>query len=181
MVEREHAILRDEPKFEALPQGVYTAEIVDIQYKRGLQTKYGLKNKYYVYMGILDERARAKKIVHFVNDTYYSGANGGQASKLYEFVNAIIQEPIIGDFDINSLIKAKVQIVVKQTTVDGRTNSNITSVLSPELSNNLKSLSDGERNSCMPKKDIDFPSDVSTEDANHIEGKEDVKSTEIPF
>jgi len=78
--------------FPLLPEGIYEAEVVDVELKEKIQGKFGLKDKFYIRMGILDDENRGFPLIHFTSTSYTSGFEGGQASKLYNFVCAVFGE-----------------------------------------------------------------------------------------
>lgn len=136
-------------EFELLPEGMYTAQVTDINLEEGVESKYGKKDKFYFTLGILDEEERAKKLMHFTTTAYNAGFTGGSSSKLYDTACAIMGEQLDAEqpLDVNTLIGGRLRIVVKHqvSKKDGKTYANITEVMKSDVaSKKLPELTDAE-------------------------------------
>lgn len=157
------AMISNEPReYELLPEGIYEAEVVDIVLKEGIQTKYGIKDKFYIYLGLLDEEYRGKPLLHFVSTSYTGAYEGGKASKLYEFVCAVMGEKVDDKepLDINGLIGGKLKIVVKHNQSGDKTYANVTEVMS-DKSSKLSELTEEEKQAILPQEEDVKPDEVT--------------------
>lgn len=161
----EKAIVQNEGiKYEPLPEGVYTTEVVDVELKEKQKGYKGeIVDKYWFRLGILDNEYRGKSIVHFTSLAYTAGFKGGQASKLYELVCAVMGEKIEDSkpFDVNTLIGGRLRIVVKHIgNNEGKVYANIAEVMKvDESGKNLVGLTEGEINNILPKNSDEKKSD----------------------
>ena len=160
MLNAEQSVVKNEGKnFTPVPEGVYGVEVVDIYFKPKEELKPGkfpAKDKYYITLGILDTgELRGKSLIHFVTTAFNAGFTGGQPSKLYDFVCAVMGEKIDdkNEQDLNTLIGGQLVIIVKESAgQDGRKFSNITEVMK-KGAKIFAPLTDAERTACMPKLD----------------------------
>jgi hypothetical protein len=160
MLTAEQSVVKNEGTgFTPIPEGVYGVEVVDINFKPKEELKPGkfpAKDKYYITLGILDEgELRGKSLVHFVTTAYNAGFTGGQPSKLYDFVCAVMGEKVDDkkELVLPTLIGGQLVIIVKDSpTADGRVFSNITEVMK-KGAKIYAPLTDAERTACMPKID----------------------------
>lgn len=141
-------------QFEILDEGLYTVQVVDIVLKEGVQTKWGLKDKLHIHMGVLDKNEnRGKKIVHFTSTAFTSGYEGGQASALYKFACSIYGQKLDAKMglDLNTLIGGKCRVVIKHREYNGKIYSNVSEVLKVDRMIEDE-LSDEEIKKLMPKE-----------------------------
>jgi hypothetical protein len=166
---KEFLSVKNEGKsYDPIPAGIHHCEIIDVNLKlkeEQKQTgKYPPKDKYIIAMGILNdtkmdngESTRGRKINHFVTTAFAAGYDGGQQSKLFALFKAVLNDTTLSDQDereINELIGKRVTIVVEQSTRDGKTYSNITTV-TPFAGAGLTALTDEEREAIMPKPKVE--------------------------
>lgn len=137
--------------YPTIEQGLYDVLVVDVLYKEGVETKWGIKNKYQFILGILNKGAfRGRRIIHFTTDAFTSGYSGGQASALYTLACTILGtklDPKI-KFDVNSLIGKRVQVLVKPNE---RGYVDVKEILT---SKSTDTLTDKEIEDLMPKKEV---------------------------
>ncbi len=157
-VETNKATVQNEGgQYELIPEGIYTVEVLDIELKEGIESKFGLKNKFYFKLGILEEELRGKIIMHFTTTAYTSGFKGGQSSKLYETACAIMGEKLDDKeaLDVNTLIGGRFKAIVKHSQSGEKEYANITEVMKEDnASKKLPSLSD-EEHFTEPKLDME--------------------------
>jgi hypothetical protein len=169
-VNSDKAKVRNDPKeFDKVDEGMWTVEITDIVLKENVETKWGVKDKFYIYLGVLNDEQRAKRVVHITSTAYNAGFTGGQASALYEFVCAVYGQTVDDkeELDINALIGGRLNIVIKHKEKDGKVFASVDSVLKCDpVGKKLISLSDDERASCMPgaKRTVQPGGSVAQED-----------------
>lgn len=162
-VDQEKAIVQNEGvQFEIIPEGIYTVQVVDIDLKENVESKYGVKDKFYFKLGILDEEYRAKTLNHFTSTAYTAGFEGGSASKLYETACSIMGEKLDDTLplDVNTLIGGRFRIVIKHHIKDGKTYSNVTEVMKADTSG--KKLPELAENEVIVPEPLD-PDKISEE------------------
>lgn len=121
--------------YPVVPEGFYVAQVMDIDFKpkeeQEQKGKFAPKDKFYVRLGILSPEQRGARLTHFVSTAFTSGFDGGQASKLYELVCAVMGEKVDEnqELDINTLIGGRLRILVKHKEVGGKTYQNIAEVM----------------------------------------------------
>lgn len=142
--------------YPVIPEGFYVAQVMDIEFKpkeeQENKGKYAPKDKFYVKLGILSPEQRGSRITHFVSTAFTSGFDGGQASKLYELVCAVMGEQVSDkvEMDVNTLIGGRLRILVKQKEMGDKKFSNITEVM--KINKDDKKLEDLEEE---PKVDVE--------------------------
>lgn len=116
-VDSQNATIIGGEGFELIPEGVYTVEVLDVQFmdkEEDKNTKFTPKDKFKFVLTILDDEYRGRLVWHRVTTTFTSGFKG-RASKLYEIVCAIMGEKVddsVG-IDINTLTGGQLRVVVK--------------------------------------------------------------------
>jgi hypothetical protein len=116
-VDSQNATIKGGEGFELVPEGVYTVEVLDVQFMdkdEDKNTQFTPKDKFKFVLAILDSEHRGRLLWHRVTTTFTSGFKG-RASKLYELVCAVMGEKVDDgiELDINTLISGQLRVVVK--------------------------------------------------------------------
>ena len=141
----DRASIKNEPP-EALPEGLYNFEIVDIDELIDVETAYGVRDFLRVYCIVLDDAQRGKLITRRISRAYTAGFEGGSSSHLYDLACAVTKEILedVEPFNINDLVggffKGKVS---HKTDSKGRIWANIVKV--KDAGADAKKLDDGEK------------------------------------
>lgn len=177
-VDESSAVVKDEPKqFPLVPNGIYTVEIVDVSLLENVDTKWGKKDYYRFYMGVINSgENRGYSLWHKVSKSYNSGYDGGNASALYKLHKAI-EDVDVKSVNVNSFIGKRVQVFVKQEKSNkGVTYSNIKEVMPVDINSaNFEPLTESEKNAIVPKQRAN---DLSEIDDNDLPSFDDVVGTE---
>lgn len=195
MIPENRASIKNEPP-EALPEGLYNFEIVDIDELLDVETVFGdVRDFLRVYCIVLDDAQRGKLVIRRISRAYTAGFEGGSASHLWELACAVTKEILedIEPFNINDLVggffKGKVS---HKTDSKGRVWANIVKV--KDAGADAKKLDDGEKQYAKDLiKGIEerrlerenanppaAPKAPEPEDKSVPSGDEDVKPGEVP-
>jgi hypothetical protein len=192
-VPSDKAIVKNEPKtYVNVPQSLYHVQVADIEYKEGVEGKYGKKDKFYIRLGILDDKkfvaevdgkketlsTRGMQLMYFATTVFSQGSKGFSNSKLYDFATAVMNEELDerAGIDVNTLIGGKLQALVKHNKVEDKVYVNVESVMAADESNDLPELTDEELKAILPegedvvqKTDVpDAPGSMSDADLDAI-------------
>jgi hypothetical protein len=171
-------VKNEPPEFELPDEGIYQAEIVDVELQEGVKTNYGVKDKVNFRLGILDEKYRGERLMYFATKSFTQGFKGGQASNLWKLASCVYREDLDDkqEFDINTLVGGVVSVLVKhQPNKDGsRTYANVVNLLKIKEGEELSKLTEEERNNIMPKEQDEAP-------VNEDNVSEDIKASDVPF
>ena len=145
MLKDDRASIKNEPP-EALPEGLYNFEIVDIDELIDVETPFGVKDFLRVYCVVLDDTQRGKLLIRRISRAYTAGFEGGSSSHLYELACAVTKEILddLAPFNINDLVGgAFIGKVAHKADSRGRIWANIVKV--KDAAAGVKMLDEGEK------------------------------------
>lgn len=145
MIPTERASIKNEPP-EALPEGLYNFEIVDIDELLEVETAFGVRDFLRVYCVVLDDAQRGKLIIRRISRAYTAGFEGGSSSHLYDLACAVTKEILddVAPLNINDLVGgAFIGKVAHKADSKGRTWANIVKV--KDAAAGIKNLDEGEK------------------------------------
>lgn len=112
-------------EFELMSEGLHNVTITKVEDVGAVETKYGVKDRVRIFFTASDQKDKEGNPVDAIMS---ANKTLGKKTTLSKLLNSLGIE-VGSEFDLNTLIGIKCQVVIEHTESEGRTYANIATVL----------------------------------------------------